>query len=55
MRIISPLLLFKRVGNTGKAWRSGFSKLEIEGSGRRGSEFEDVLLEGIIETRREVD
>lgn len=55
MRIISPLLLFKRAENKGKAWRSGFSKLEIEGPRRRGSEFEDVLLEGIIETRREVD
>jgi len=55
LRIISPLLLFKGPRNTGKAWRSGFSKLEIEGPGRRGSEFEDVLLEGIIGTRREVD
>jgi hypothetical protein len=55
LRIISPLLLLKRAGNTGKVCRSGFSKLEVEGSGRMGSEFEDVLLEGIIETRREVD
>jgi hypothetical protein len=32
-------------------WRSGFRELEIEGSGRVGSKFKEVLLKRIIETK----
>lgn len=41
-----------KIGIGERIWGSGFRKLEIEGSGKVDSKFEEVLLKRIIETRK---